>query len=207
MEQHYEVYNDQMNQANLKPIPLSAAKLVDVPVTEQRQDSVITKYIKKPFRKVVRAKITVHNRLDPEGITPHKEVAVTLAGQRKHKQNEPWRDADYFTLSQLLSGEEARLVLDADETRTLYETLRDLYAVMEEEPSGERRAYVVRSGVQARLTSQSDLIAMLSKCDQRVWDDLLNANVDLTMAFALHKIHAVRKKAVEAFEYHVGATE
>lgn len=155
-------------------------------------------------RRIVRATI-----VDPfPRAGNQKRVDIRIVAQKRHKNGEPWRDANDFTLTRLHGGEEARILLDANQTFELLETLQDLYAISKGgEPSGQKRAYVVRRDNQPAPISVQEIRKFLANGGEAVWEQVVGLGDKIPLAAALHKIHDVRTRAVEEFEQHIATND
>lgn len=156
---------------------------------------------KHATRKVLRAKV-VDNADGTD-----KRVNITIVHQRRHKRSEEWKDIDSFRLSQLKGGEEAKLHLHADETFDLLENLLDLYAISRSgEPSNERRVYLVRRGDEEYpLFADQNIINFLAEGGDELWQKIVDAKPNMSLALALYCLHMVRQQRVAEFEQHLTA--
>jgi hypothetical protein len=59
-------------------------------------------------------------------------VGITIVHQRK-KLNDEWEDVESIPLSSLKGGEGVKLKLDSKNTRTIYDELTKLYALVDKE--------------------------------------------------------------------------
>ncbi|MBC7807374.1 MAG: DUF4263 domain-containing protein [Akkermansiaceae bacterium] len=196
---------------------LFAAKMEDIPLTEEEDGSetgddagsVIQVLDPKgttegdTFRKVVKAKIV--DNADGSA----RRVNFTLAVQRRHKLKEPWQDVAEFTTTNLKGGEQASIHLGAADSFALFKTLEDLYAISRPggEPSGHKRAYVVRGKDQPAPISVEEIQSFLASGGEAVWEQVVGLGDKIPLAAALHKIYDVRKRVVEEFEAHVKAED
>jgi hypothetical protein len=147
-------------------------------------------------RRVLRTQI-VNNTKDPAAC-----VQMTLMHQKRHGGKEDWQDANSFNATRLKAGEEIKLDLSCGQTRRIYETLKDLYAVSENGvPVGEQNLVVVNEGDSFVATGrEKDLInKLLEQEGEDFFEEVNKLQPDLFEAAAIAKVHRGRRKTVEEF--------
>ncbi|MFP5081276.1 hypothetical protein, partial [Pedobacter sp. JCM 36344] len=103
---------------NYKTVSTSAnsARLVDPIIIEENSST----------RKVLLVDLNITKKEVGE------TVGLTIVHQRK-KLNDQWEDIENISLSSLKGGEGVKLKLDSKNTRTIYDELTKLYALIEKE--------------------------------------------------------------------------
>ncbi|MBN2135093.1 MAG: DUF4263 domain-containing protein [Acidobacteria bacterium] len=121
---------------------------------------------------ILREKDTTRLIFRPLIITNQKDINASVKGvfiyQRKGK-NEEWEDSPNINLSKLKAGEGVKLILKGSELRNLYNNLRTLYELYEQEgiPRGTTTYIPIDEGLQSLLNSNDyELIKLLDNNPQ-----------------------------------------
>lgn len=131
-------------------------------------------------------------------------VGITIVHQRK-KLNDQWEDIESIQLSSLKGGEGVKLKLDSKNTKTIYDELTKLYALVDKEG--------VQYGIKEFTVAKADEIIRVSKdrktiierllaenYGEEVWEELIASNPDLATRLALARVQTSRSKALEIFQ-------
>lgn len=131
-------------------------------------------------------------------------VGITIVHQRKKRKDE-WEDVDSINLNSLKGGEGVKLKFDSKNTRTIYDELTRLYALVDKEG--------VQYGVQEFSIARADEIIKVPKnrktvierllaenYGQEVWNELESSNPDLATKLSFARIQTNRKKALNTFK-------
>lgn len=131
-------------------------------------------------------------------------VGITIVHQRK-KLNDDWEDVESINLNSLKGGEGVKLNLDSKNTRTIYDELTRLYALVDKEG--------VQYGVQEFSIARADEIIKVPKnrktvierllaenYAEEVWSELVSSNPDLATKLSFARIQTNRSKALNTFK-------
>ena len=131
-------------------------------------------------------------------------VGITLVHQRK-KINDEWEDVESINLNSLKGGEGVKLNLDSKNTKKIYEELKKLYALVNEEG--------VKYGVQEFSIAKADEIIKVPKdrktfigrllaenYGEEVWTELVSSNPDLATKLSLARIQTNRIIEINKFK-------
>ncbi len=152
-------------------------------------------------RRILRP-ILVENRHDEQA-----SVHATIMHQRRGSKNTPWYDADSFDLRTLKGGEEVRIELTAGQTRSLFESLRGLYAkrIGSRPPEEEQDYVLVPEDDHIELSNDAKAVLMRYSelAGEKIWEYLDELHPDLFDTLAIKKHHQQKCAAVDEFENHL----
>lgn len=155
----------------------------------------------KEVRLVFRPKLVRHDD------APEAKLNGRLVRQKRHKRGDPWQDFDTFNLLTMKGGDEVQTYLDADTLIKLFDQLKKLYELPLEWSSNVSKEYVVleKGAVYIATGREKQLLdELISREGNRFWDLLDDLEPGMVQTVALRKQHAIRQKAVEEFEQHIG---
>lgn len=153
-------------------------------------------------RKVLRAKV-VRNARDA-----NNPVEVAIVHQRRARAGDPWEDLGGPGLGALKAGEASKMQLDTDQTRALFEHLKNLYDVGTD---GIRPGKVVLAVADEEEVLRADsgrarIIKKLLEADfgAEVWEALVEESPDLATKLSLARVYGLRREVVDEFEASLG---
>jgi hypothetical protein len=147
-------------------------------------------------RRILRGQI-VHNLKDAS-----QPLRVVVRHQRRRSQNEPWKDADSFSLVQVPAGHEIKFEFDAAQTMNLYLALRDLYALARAGvPTDDTTLTVVDRSTTfvAAGEEREALLELLGRWGDRFWTELRELRPEELDRVALARVQEQRREAVATF--------
>ncbi|MCL5959429.1 MAG: DUF4263 domain-containing protein [Chloroflexi bacterium] len=155
-------------------------------------------------RRIVRSEVVRNTR------NHSAPVKITLMHQKKHSRSGDWQDADSFSLAQLRSGQEVRLILDTAQTLRLYYTLCDLYQIGREGvPQGTRNLRVIDEDLELILSGKEReaILYFREQSGDRFLEALEELMPDLLEAAALKRLHQSRTDALARFRERMAENE
>lgn len=133
-------------------------------------------------------------------------VKLCITHQKRHSRNDPWEDADAFSLATLKAGQSVKLSLNTGETYFLHQALAGLYVVTAAGiPDGPREFTVVDSKSAVVVKGRAaELVRQLTEdATDEFWEAVGRLQPYLFRAVALTKLHEIRETAVKDFERHL----
>lgn len=136
-------------------------------------------------------------------------VKISIVHQRK-KSKDGWEDVENESLNSLKAGEIRKLHLDTAETLTLFNQLKNLFAIKQEKgvPYGEREIVVGYEGeiIRADPKRAKVIKELLDQGhSEQVWKELVIHKPDLANKLCLLRMHQNRVDALK--EFHAGMKE
>ena len=131
-------------------------------------------------------------------------VGITIVHQRK-RLNDGWEDVESIPLSSLKGGEGVKLKLDSKNTRTIYDELTKLYALVDKEgvQYGVKEFTVAKAEEIIRISKDRKTIIerlLAENYGEEVWSELISSNPDLATKLAMARVQTNRSKAIEIFK-------
>jgi len=131
-------------------------------------------------------------------------VGITIVHQRK-RLNDEWEDVESIPLSSLKGGEGVKLKLDSKNTRTIYDELTKLYALVDKEgvQYGVKEFTVAKAEEIIRISKDRKTIIerlLAENYGEEVWSELISSNPDLATKMAMARVQTNRSKVIEIFK-------
>lgn len=131
-------------------------------------------------------------------------VGITIVHQRK-RLNDEWEDVESIPLSSLKGGEGVKLKLDSKNTKTIYDELTKLYALVDKEgvQYGVKEFTVAKAEEIIRISKDRKTIIeriLAENYGEEVWSELISSNPDLATKLAMARVQTNRSKAIEIFK-------
>ena len=130
-------------------------------------------------------------------------VSFTVVHQRKNAKDE-WENVDHTPLSSLRAGEAMKIKFNSEQTKRLFDGLRDLYAVSKEGVKFGEHEYVVGSPDEIVQVPKNRKLYIEKLLDEdhaeEVWSALVSKDPTLATRLSMARIQSERAEALKEFE-------
>ena len=142
--------------------------------------------------------------LNTNKVEKGETVGVTIVHQRKNSK-EIWEDVECIKLNSLKGGEGVKLHLDSKTTKVLFNELRKLYALVDQEgvQFGTNEFTVAYAEEIIKVSKDRKIIIeklLAENFGEELWAELVSSDPDLATRLSFAKIQSDRVKALEIFK-------